>query len=150
MGPQKCDGMMWKLGAAEDNARFIRERAQALSPEEGLTIFEELRAMTYDDPEAPPRLERVFVLSRGPRGPAVSGSSLTNAPLAFSVSSISSRRSGHVAGPRLCSISSSCVRQACCPRSRASDVGPRGGARRGPETFLAEGAPMDREVSGGL
>lgn len=62
--------MMWKLGAAEDNARFIRERAQALSPEEGLTILEELRAMTYDDPEAPPRLARVFVLSRGPRGPA--------------------------------------------------------------------------------
>ena len=60
------------------------------------------------------------------------------------------RRSGHVACPRLCSISSSCVRQACCPRSRASDVGPRGGARRGPETSLAEDAPMDREVSGGL
>jgi hypothetical protein len=55
---------MWKLGSAKDNERFIRERAQALSPEEGLSILEELRAMTYDDPEAPPRLERVFVLSR--------------------------------------------------------------------------------------
>lgn len=57
---------MWKLGTTSDNARFIRERARALSPEEGLSVLEELRAMTYDDAEAPPRLERVFVLSRGP------------------------------------------------------------------------------------
>jgi hypothetical protein len=56
----------WKLGSVADNARFIEERAQALSPEEGLAILEELRAMTYDDPEAPPRLERVFVLSSRP------------------------------------------------------------------------------------
>jgi hypothetical protein len=54
----------WKLGTPADNARFIRERAQLLTPEEGLSILEELRAMTYDDPEAPPQLERVFVLAR--------------------------------------------------------------------------------------
>jgi hypothetical protein len=57
------DVTAWKLGSVTDNARFIKERAEALTPEEGLGILEELRAMTYDDPEAPPRLERVFVLS---------------------------------------------------------------------------------------
>lgn len=58
---------MWKLGAVADNARFIQERARALSPEEGLSILEDLRAMTYDDPDAPPRLERVFVRPRRAR-----------------------------------------------------------------------------------
>ncbi len=59
----------WKLGSAADNARFIRERARSLVGEEGLRVAEELRATTYDDPESPPRLERVFVLSRGPSSP---------------------------------------------------------------------------------
>jgi hypothetical protein len=52
----------WQLGTVADNARFIRERARRMSPEEGLTVLEELRSMRYDDPDNPPRLESVFVL----------------------------------------------------------------------------------------
>jgi hypothetical protein len=62
----------FKLGSTSDAARFTRERARALSPEEGLSILEDLRSMAYDDPEAPPRLERVFVLSE-PKSRALRG-----------------------------------------------------------------------------
>lgn len=59
----------WQIGSTADHARFTRERAQALTPEQGLTVLEELRSMMYDDPEAPPRLERIFVLGAIPALP---------------------------------------------------------------------------------
>ena len=65
-----------KFGELSDNERFIREAARALSPGEGLAALEELRRAHYDDPENPPGLERVFVLSSGPRSALRGGGSV--------------------------------------------------------------------------
>jgi hypothetical protein len=56
-----------ELGSLADGERFIRDSARAISPEEGLDALEEIRRAHYDDPENPPRLERVFVLFTGSR-----------------------------------------------------------------------------------
>jgi hypothetical protein len=60
------EGWTIRFGTLADGERWAREDAAAMTPEEGLAALEALRSAQYADPEHPPRLERVLVLSETP------------------------------------------------------------------------------------
>ncbi len=65
---QKREELTFRLGTLADNERFIREDAQAMTSVQGLMTLEVIPQSYYEDPDHPPRLERVFELSEAPPG----------------------------------------------------------------------------------